>query len=143
MTSGVAASVGCARTLKEKRMSKIPLLLAIVSFGTIFTSSTWAIEKQAHSFLADRHVARGVTCVSCHGESATGKMQLDSDRHEACVACHGWYDAVAEKTVPKDPEDMNPHSQHDGNLPCSECHKGHKQSVNYCSNCHFWTFNVP
>lgn len=94
-------------------------------------------------FLADRHAQRGINCTQCHGPAGMGKMMEDADRHEACVACHGWYDKVAAKTQPKDPEEMNPHSQHDGNLPCSTCHKGHKPGENYCAKCHYYTFKVP
>ncbi|MCF0253496.1 MAG: cytochrome c3 family protein [Duodenibacillus sp.] len=92
--------------------------------------------------LADRHAAKGVNCLTCHQDPAKGALRMNGKR-EACVQCHGWYDAVAKKTQPKDPEDMNPHSQHDGNLPCTECHKGHKPGVNYCAGCHMWNFKVP
>ena len=37
----------------------------------------------------------------------------------------------------------NPHAQHDGALPCTECHKGHKASVNYCAQCHSFVYKVP
>lgn len=30
----------------------------------------------------------------------------------------------------------NPHLAQHGELPCGTCHKGHSQSVNYCSQCH-------
>lgn len=30
----------------------------------------------------------------------------------------------------------NPHVAQHGEIACSECHKGHSQSVNYCSQCH-------
>ncbi|MBQ9954619.1 MAG: cytochrome c3 family protein, partial [Eggerthellaceae bacterium] len=30
----------------------------------------------------------------------------------------------------------NPHVDQHGNAECSDCHKAHRQSVNYCSGCH-------
>lgn len=33
-------------------------------------------------------------------------------------------------------EDYNPHLKKHGEVPCSNCHKAHTQSVNYCTSCH-------
>lgn len=112
---------------------------------TALAASLTAINVSASDakFLANRHVARGVTCEQCHTDVAKGTLKIDKNRYEACVQCHGWYDKVAAKTQPANPEEMNPHSQHDGNLPCSTCHKGHKPGENYCANCHYYTFKVP
>lgn len=99
------------------------LLAAIL--GTLVMSM--AAAQTTPQYLADRHVARGVQCAACHGQDAPkAALPEDKDRHEPCVACHGFYDKVAQRTVPKNPEEMNPHSQHDGNLPCTTCHKGHQ-----------------
>lgn len=89
------------------------------------------------------HVAKGLPCTSCHVKDGSAELKIDDQKHEACVGCHGWYDAVSKRTQPKNPEEVNPHSQHDGNLPCTECHKGHKPGVNYCGECHMYTFKVP
>lgn len=95
----------------------------------------------ADGFLADRHAGLGLQCDSCHVANGNPALKLDDQRHEACVACHGWYDVVSAKTnKPEYP--VNPHTQHDGNLPCSECHKGHKAGVN-CAECHAYEFKVP
>lgn len=100
--------------------------------------------QDSGKFLADRHVARGLNCASCHGtKPPAAQLPEDKERHEPCVACHGFYDKVAKKTQPKNPEEMNPHSQHDGNLPCTTCHQGHKPGKNYCAQCHYYTFKVP
>ncbi len=117
----------------------------ILAFLLVCASFTaFGQQAQGDKFLADRHVARGQQCAACHGQNApSAALPLDADKHQTCVKCHGFYDAVAKKTQPADPEEMNPHSQHDGNLPCTECHQGHKASVNYCAQCHFYTFKVP
>ena len=121
-----------------RKINSLVLLFTFLCFSNVVFSSA-----SNNSFLGDRHCSRGVSCEACHGDSKSGEMLLDNEQHEACVACHGWYDQIAEKTVPENPDDMNPHNQHDGNLPCTECHKGHKASVNYCSECHYYTFDVP
>lgn len=74
------------------------LLAAIL--GTLVMSM--AAAQTTPQYLADRHVARGVQCAACHGQDAPkAALPEDKDRHEPCVACHGFYDKVAQRTVPK------------------------------------------
>lgn len=95
-------------------------------------------------WLADRHVAKGVKCDGCHDGMQGGPMKRAGEqKREACVTCHGWYDVMAKKTTPEDPDEQNVHSQHDGELDCTVCHKGHRKGVNYCSQCHMWEFKIP
>lgn len=102
--------------------------------------SVWAAEGP---YLAERHVSKGIQCQACHTD-AKGTMKREGPKkRETCVSCHGWYDVMAKKTIPADPDEQNVHSQHDGELDCTVCHKGHKTSVNYCSQCHMWQFKVP
>lgn len=115
--------------------------LVVLLFGALLSFSAVAQDKP--QYLGDRHVARGVQCQVCHGDKISAQLKEDDQRHEPCVQCHGFYDQVAKKTTPENPEEMNPHSQHDGNLPCTTCHKGHKPGVNYCAQCHFFNFKVP
>lgn len=117
-------------------------LLSTLVLGAALSFSVSAADAQ--KFLGDRHVERGLACTACHGSDAP-KAQLpeDSNKHEPCVMCHGFYDKVAARTKPKDADEQNPHGQHDGNLPCTACHQGHKASVNYCEKCHMWSFKVP
>lgn len=96
----------------------------------------------ASEFLADRHVSKNIQCDSCHASAGEPRLKMvDNGQHEACVGCHGFYDKIVEKTAK--PDEQNPHAQHDGNLPCTECHKGHKKGVNYCGQCHNFEFKVP
>ncbi len=94
---------------------------------------------QANDFLADRHAKKGFKCDTCHTEGNKIKQAGDYD---VCVTCHGDYEAMIKKT--QNPKyEVNPHAQHEGVLPCTECHKGHKQGVNYCGQCHSYVFKVP
>ncbi len=33
-------------------------------------------------------------------------------------------------------KDYNPHKEEHGEIACGQCHKGHSQSTNYCTQCH-------
>ena len=103
-----------------------------------------AIAPMANAeFLADRHVSKGMDCTICHVSSQDHAIKMNANGEESCVECHGGYDKLVKLTAPKEEGAGNPHAQHDGNLPCTECHKGHKQGVNYCIECHSWEFKVP
>lgn len=93
--------------------------------------------------LADRHAARSVSCEGCHVMKGNAEIKKDAKGHEACVTCHGYYPEMIKRTE-KAGEEVNPHDQHDGDLPCTQCHKGHKAGVNYCEECHgTFVFEVP
>lgn len=119
-------------TIKGLRGSLSALALAS-GLLMAMSSTVWAGD-----FLADRHVARGMTCETCH--TADKKLKMVGD-NEICVSCHGDYPEMIKKTEGR--YEVNPHAQHDGLLPCTECHKGHKASVNYCGDCHNYTYKVP
>ena len=84
-----------------------------------------AAESQMH---ADRHIAQGAKCESCHLGGKPGPVAK-----EQCLACHGSYAKVAEQT---DKLDINPHDSHLGQIECTKCHKGHKAPVVECNRCH-------
>ena len=92
----------------------------------LFSSSLFA---QTTPNLADRHVAKGVQCAACHTENPPAKAVST----EKCQSCHGDFEAMKQKTAKLSP---NPHYTHMGDQPCEECHKGHKPSINMCSQCH-------
>lgn len=82
--------------------------------------------------LAERHKAKGVGCIMCHGtEKPEPFAEVSADK---CLACHGPRDALAKKTEKWGKR--NPHDNHLGEVECSVCHKGHQKSASYCSNCH-------
>ena len=89
---------------------KKSLVLAMVLAG--FAATSFAAEP---AFLADRHVARGVACETCHGV----------------------------KTPAPGAKVPNPHYNHLIGTDCQECHKGHAQSVNLCGSCHNLDWKVP
>ena len=109
--------------------------------------SAWFLSVTAQAadapFTADRHVGRGLPCEACHVDKA-GKLKEAGD-FGVCATCHGNYEAMIKRTDPKlsNKEQPNPHAQHDGALPCTECHKGHKAGTNYCGQCHNYGYKIP
>lgn len=113
--------------------------LAALAAGAMLACAAFpSAAAEGGKFLADRHMARGVVCVSCHG---TQSPQPGAKvKTENCNACHQSLDAVAKRTAKVDP---NPHYNHLVGLDCVECHKGHRQSVNMCAGCHNIHYKVP
>ena len=104
-------------------MKKTASLLVVLA--AFFTMSSAETPK----FGADRHVARGMACASCHGPD--GKSPEYPDQ-ETCLKCHQ-KDALVEKTKAIGP--VNPHkAPHNGE--CTLCHLQHEAPVNYCAECH-------
>jgi len=87
-------------------------------------------------FLIDKHVAAGLNCASCHGESPPAKQPEAA----VCSKCHGSYKDLAAKTAADRP---NPHASHLGDIPCASCHRIHQASVTYCTQCHNFDFKTP
>ena len=116
------------------------ITLSILSGVFILAMSSSVLATQ---FLADRHVeSYMVPCESCHDPKAPGVMKQKNDQ-DVCTECHGDYDKLVASTQPKNEAEGNPHAQHDGILPCTVCHKGHKTGKNYCAECHTWEFKTP
>lgn len=93
------------------------------------------------ALLADRHMQRtNQDCAMCHEE----KPAAQSPKEEKCKGCHGSLEQIGSKPLPKGK--INPHLNHVEELYCSDCHQGHKQSKNYCLQCHddaFLGMQVP
>ncbi len=111
-------------------MMKRTLVSVIASSVLLLFASGTALA--AGNYLADRHASRGVKCEACHGVAAP-KVPVKKVKAEKCLACHGSYEKVAEKTKALKP---NPHASHLGEVRCSDCHKGHAKPVLMCNDCH-------
>ncbi len=116
--------------------------MLVKTLAPLLLAALLCADASAASFLADRHGSRNLACDVCHNGTA---LKTNDKGEEACVGCHGGYEAVYAKVDPKYTKlgQTNPHAQHDGDLPCSTCHKGHKPGENYCLGCHSFEFKVP
>lgn len=117
--------------------------------------------EDTSSMLAVAHRADGQTCLSCHvptigeqvaegmswvtggygvplGEATladlTAARGLDEDAFCLNESCHNLtrenlVDATATMA-------RNPHLAYHGDISCGQCHKAHRASVNYCTQCH-------
>lgn len=119
-------------------MTPFPKILLAAAAALVSVTVVHAADVK---YLADRHVARGVTCEMCHTKDMKVKPSTKYEDLDVCTDCHGDYAAMIKKTAGK--YETNPHGQHEGALPCTECHKGHKPGVNYCGGCHNFEFKVP
>jgi hypothetical protein len=117
---------------------------------------TW----KSSDFLAHKHEKAGVGCMECHqvtpqqqkdhlakSKKKTYKTPLEEREYgnDMCFRCHGSYKELIERTkdfktkgLPK-----NPHGSHYGEIDCNLCHKAHRTSVDYCSQCHQPGVNKP
>lgn len=118
--------------------------------------------ENTSSMLCVTHAAEGLACLDCHvptlGEQISEGMNWISgnyvypleerdleelveargikDSDEFCLneACH----SQTREDLAAATADMkrNPHVGQHGKVACSECHKAHRSSVMYCSQCH-------
>lgn len=89
-------------------------------------------------FLGDKHVKEyGLECSTCHTEVPPSK----SPATKICIRCHGNLLDVGKNTELN--ELPNPHINHNEELYCDDCHKGHKESVNFCDQCHDFKYRIP
>ncbi|MBI5300805.1 MAG: cytochrome c3 family protein [Chloroflexi bacterium] len=83
-------------------------------------------------FMDGKHVTKGLQCTACH----TAMPPKGAPETKTCLSCHkNTYTAMAEVTAKVSP---NPHSSHEGEIPCVDCHKGHEPFVYGCgkAGCH-------
>lgn len=115
------------------------ITLSVAMIGVV-TSGRAADPTVPLGPLGQFHQQHHVTCTNCHqtthpktAASATG-----------CLTCHstpnanGKYLGTAKQYTFDGgvPVVANPHQSHLVELPCTECHKVHTQSVLYCNQCH-------
>lgn len=128
------------------------------------TTDKWGNEvEDSRSMLAPAHAAAGKTCLDCHTPTLSQQMNegiewvsgnydypleersitdLTSELNgvsgnEFCTnqSCHNFSrDDLIKKTAWMG--EINPHANQHGVQECSTCHKAHRASVMYCTQCH-------
>ena len=122
----------------------------------------WGNEvENTRAMLSVTHKAMGDTCMSCHVPTLSEQISeginwvtgnyvypleekslkdlteargLDDDEFCLNEACHNiTRDDLIEATSDME---RNPHVAQHGEVACSECHKAHRASVMYCTQCH-------
>ena len=117
-------------------MKPLTALAALMLTTFIAIGSAQAADQK---FGADRHVAMGMTCESCHGPDKANPQEVTI---KTCTQCHNTKDLV-EKTKNVKPQNphMSPHYQ--DQLECTNCHFMHSESEDFCAQCHQFGFKVP
>ncbi|MDQ2081852.1 cytochrome c3 family protein [Xanthobacteraceae bacterium Astr-EGSB] len=123
------------------KFSHLMLLAATALFVAMFSTGTVSRAQTMVSAAARTHQALGIKCADCH---ASAKPTAAAPA-AACLKCHGNADGIypgkGRKQYVGDGgavKSVNPHQSHLVELPCNECHKTHRASVNYCDNCHLF-----
>lgn len=110
-----------------------PRITSFVFSLLIGLSLPWG--KAGAESLSDFHVAKGLSCATCHTETPPSKPVPTSQ----CQSCHGNYDKLVELT---EKLEINPHESHLGEPDCSSCHHAHKPSEVACSGCHDFKIEI-
>ncbi|MGI6105343.1 MAG: cytochrome c3 family protein [Raoultibacter sp.] len=103
----------------------VPTIGEQLSEGMHWVSGDFT-DPLEESTMADLTEARGIDddefCLndSCHHVTDDGKAITSREDLKAI------YDDI----------ERNPHKDQHGEIACGECHKAHRASVNYCSQCH-------
>jgi cytochrome c nitrite reductase small subunit len=110
---------------------------------------------------AHYHAEYDVTCLECHEPTLEQQVNellvyVQGDYEvplkemkypqEDCLGCHehGSYEQIIEMTADlEDTGGANPHDSHYGEMECRLCHKMHKESEDYCAQCHDYDWDVP
>ena len=92
--------------------------------GTNSNGDAVLTERTLEDLVEARGIDEDEFCLNenCH--------HVDDDGNEILTR-----DDLVEATADLD-DTYNPHLSQHGEVACSECHKAHSQSVNYCTNCH-------
>ena len=117
-------------------MKTVQALLAALALTALLSGTASAADPKVG---ADRHVAMGLQCETCHGPD---KANLKEPATADCTGCHA-VDALVAKT--KDVKPTNPHMSphYRSELDCTNCHMGHMESENFCNQCHQFNFKLP
>lgn len=156
---GVAAGVvilGMAAGLALWRYHEEPRFCSTCHIMDPYLESWQGSDLGAHD-----HGQEGVDCLDCHqatvqqqvhelvvyvrGDFTEPLQELRYSMAE-CFGCHehGSYEQIIELTSNWEASvGANPHNSHFGEMECRLCHKMHRESVDYCAQCHAYGWEVP
>ncbi len=105
-------------------------VVAVLSVLLCCVTSSMAAEAG----MAATHQKAGVACAVCH------EKQGVPPKEQVCTRCHNLaqLQKLTAGVKPTNPH-VSPHYQ----LSCSNCHAAHKQSTDFCAQCHKFDFRVP
>lgn len=114
-------------------------ITAIVLSALFSTVSGLATAQDLASF----HAGMG-GCTACHGTNAVTAANVPDDEidlNNKCMACHGDYKKLADKT-----KHFDPHASHLSDrspINCTACHTVHAKPKLVCNDCHTFDLKMP
>ena len=114
-------------------------MTAIVLSALFSTVSGLATAQDLASF----HAGMG-GCTACHGTNAVTAANVPDDEidlNNKCMACHGNYKKLADKT-----KHFDPHASHLSDrspINCTACHTAHAKPKLVCNDCHTFDLKMP
>jgi formate-dependent nitrite reductase cytochrome c552 subunit len=116
---------------------------------------------EASDYGAHAHAEYDVACLDCHvptleevvnglvvylqGEYEVPLKEMNYPKDD-CFRCHehGSYEQIIEMTADlKSAVGANPHDSPLLQIECQLCHKMHRDSEDYCAQCHAYVWDVP
>ncbi len=108
----------------------VPTLSEQISEGVSWVTGDYEVYwtgEDTYTFVPEEKDLEQLT--EARGSEDSSEFCLNEDCHDVTV--EDLEEATAEEYATRNPHEM-PH----GTLQCSTCHKAHRASVNYCSQCH-------
>lgn len=88
--------------------------------------------------IASLHGEKGVACEACHGPDKANPTEPTT---ATCTGCHD-VKALVAKTAGVKPNNPHTSPHYQDQLDCTNCHRGHEESENFCNQCHNFDFKV-
>lgn len=105
-------------------------------------------SMKSGELLGKSHGDAGLTCKDCH-VNGTPKIANGTEKinlgDKLCLNCHD-PESVNSKVIFKfKGHDVFPHSEHVGDIHCTDCHSMHQESILMCAECHVqpWMKTLP
>ena len=146
-------------TTEVTRTAEVQVWAPDMDCSVCHVMDTYFDSLQDTHLLAYTHAQEGLACLDCHeveaveqaheGAVAGIPMKQRKFEMEFCLDCHlpnehTSYAEIIERTEGLEEEiGANPHDSHFGEMECRVCHKIHRESEDYCAQCHSWEWEVP
>jgi hypothetical protein len=123
------------------------------SCATCHVIKPYVESWNSSDFLDHKHEQAMISCTECHqltGQQKSRNVTAFKNKkykspleereygNELCFRCHGSYQDIRQRTQDYQAKGLsrNPHESHYGDMDCNMCHKMHRTSIDYCSQCH-------
>jgi nitrate/TMAO reductase-like tetraheme cytochrome c subunit len=152
-------ATGAGWTGEVTRTAEVEVWAADMDCSACHVMDPYFDSLQDSNLLAYAHAQQGLSCLDCHADQEAVKQSHEEAipgeplaelkvNMEFCFDCHVDNEHTSYEQIVKLTTDLvsevgaNPHVSH-SMLQCSACHKNHRESVDFCAQCHLWGWQVP